>query len=146
MTNIKQQETTNNNKTTKNSKRQTTNNNNRQTMPLTSWDRESESRINSRTFLGQLVLVSTIVLRKINTRHSLKKALVVILVLGTGKGTRTEGFSKKFQTAVDPHLPPLRMVPISGNHVRFILSGPLTSLNIFDHINYKKNCNMIFRK
>ena len=58
MTNIKQQETTNNNKTTKNSKRQTTNNNNRQTMPLTSWDRESESRINSRTFLGQFVFVS----------------------------------------------------------------------------------------
>ena len=64
-------------KTSNNSKRQTTNNNNRQTMPLTPWDRESESGNNSRTYLGQFVLVSTIVLRKIKTRHSLTKACAV---------------------------------------------------------------------
>ena len=42
---------------------------------------------------------------------------------------------KRFQTAVDPHPLPLRMVPISGNHVpclHFILSGPCTTLHIFD--------------
>ena len=31
--------------------------------------------------------------------------------------TKSDEFSKRFQTAVDPHPPPLRMVPISGNHV-----------------------------
>ena len=42
---------------------------------------------------------------------------------------------KRFLTAVDPHPLPLRMVPISGNHVpclHFILSGPCTTLHIFD--------------
>ena len=59
----------------------------------------------------------SIVLRKIKTRHTLKKALVVIPVYGTGQGTKTDEFSERFQMAVDPHTLPLRMVPITGNHV-----------------------------
>ena len=54
--------------------------------------------------------ISTIVLRKIKTRHTLKKALVVIPVLGTGHATKSDDFLERFQTAVDPHPPPLRMV------------------------------------
>ena len=38
-------------------------------------------------------------------------------LLGPGPGTKTDEFLERFQTAVDPHPPPLRMVPISGNHV-----------------------------
>ena len=41
----------------------------------------------------------------------------VNLFLGTGHATKSDEFSERFQTAVDPHPPPLRMVPISGNHV-----------------------------
>ena len=40
---------------------------------------------------------STIVLRKIKTRHTLKKALVVITVNGTGHATKSDEFSEKFQ-------------------------------------------------
>ena len=41
----------------------------------------------------------------------------VIPVYGTGQGTKTDEFSERFQMAVDPHTLPLRMVPITGNHV-----------------------------
>ena len=40
--------------------------------------------------------------REIKTRHTLKKALVVIPVWGTGQGTKTDEFLEQFQTAVDP--------------------------------------------
>ena len=59
-------------------------------------------------------------------------------------------FRKRFQTAVYP--PPLRMVPIFGNHVQFtlcmhfILSGPRTFLHIFGHIHYKKKLQHYFPK
>ena len=37
--------------------------------------------------------------------------------LRTGHTTKSDEFSERFQMAVDPHPPHLRMVPISGNHV-----------------------------
>ena len=57
---------------------------------------------------------STIVLRKIKTRHTLKKALVVIQAWGTGHATKSDEFSQRFQRQLTP---PLRMVHISRNHV-----------------------------
>ena len=36
---------------------------------------------------------------------------------GMGHASRSDEFSERFPTAVDPHPPPLRMVPNSGNHV-----------------------------
>ena len=41
--------------------------------------------------------VQGVFLRKIKTRHTLKKAIVVVPVLGTGQGTKTDEFSENFQ-------------------------------------------------
>ena len=46
------------------------------------------------------------------------KCLFIKLFLGTGHANKSDEFLERFQTAVNPHSPPLlRMVPISGNHV-----------------------------
>ena len=44
--------------------------------------------------VGSGYISSTIVLRKIKTRHALKKALVVITVYGTGHATKLDEFSE----------------------------------------------------
>ena len=51
--------------------------------------------IQNSNFRVQGKFFSTIVLRKIKTRHTLKKALVP--VYGTCQGTKTDEFSEKFQ-------------------------------------------------
>ena len=73
------------------------------------------------------------------------KCLFVKLFLGTGYSTKSDEFSERFQLNTTSHpsefSPPLKIM-----WVHFILSGPCTSLHIFDHVHYKKNCNIIFRK
>ena len=52
----------------------------------------------------RLIQSSTkIVSRKIKTRHTSKKALVVITVWGTGHASKSDEFSERFQTVVDLH-------------------------------------------
>ena len=87
-------------------------------------------------------MFSTFVLRKIKTRHTLKKDLVVY---GAGHGTKLDEFSERLQ----PPPSPLRMVPISGNHVhtcmRFILFVHHTSSHICNHIYHKKFAMRFYR-
>ena len=49
--------------------------------------------------------------------NKLMKCLFVKLFSETGHTTKSDEFLERFQTAVDPHHPPRRMVPISGNHM-----------------------------
>ena len=50
--------------------------------------------------------------------NKLSKWLFVKLFFGTpGHATKSDEFSERIQTEVDPQPPPLRMVPSSGNHV-----------------------------
>ena len=47
-----------------------------------------------------------------------------------GHATKSDGISEMFQTAVDPNLPPLRMVPIPGNDVHeTVKSAKLKSMH-----------------
>ena len=54
--------------------------------------------------------------------------------------TKMDEFSERFQTAVDPPPLPLKMVPVSGNHVHaFHTIWPWHLFQyICDHIHYKK--------
>ena len=47
---------------------------------------------------------------------SSRNSLLDCYLKGTGHVTKSDEFSEKFQTAVDPLPGTLRMVPISGNH------------------------------
>ena len=73
------------------------------------------------------------------------KCLVLKLFSGTGHTTKLDEFSERFQTAVDPHpSPPSEWSLSLCTH--FILSGPRTSLHIFDHIHYRKDLQHNFPK
>ena len=74
----------------------------------------------------------------------------VPLFLGTGHATKWDEFSEWFQkqlTAVDPHPPPLRMVPIYLEIMcmHFILSGFVPPC-IFSTISIKKKLQHNFPK
>ena len=62
--------------------------------------------------------------------------------LRDGSGYKTDEFSERFQTAVDPHSGtphPSEWPPsLAIMRMHFTLSGPRTSLYMFDHIHYKK--------
>ena len=60
----------------------------------------------------------------------------VKLFFGTGHATNSDEFSERSQTAVDPH-PSEWSLSLEIIYMHFILSGPRTSLHIFDHIHCK---------
>ena len=73
--------------------------------------------------------------------------------LRDGSGYKTDDFSESaefLETAVDPHSGtphPSEWPPsLAIMRMHFTLSGPRTSLYMFDHIHYKKNCYIIFPK
>ena len=70
-------------------------------------------------------------MKKIKTRHTLKKALVAIPVYGTGHANKSDEFWERFQTDVDPH-PHISELYLSLKIMRiyFILSGHHTSYSI----------------
>ena len=63
-----------------------------------------------------------------------------LFFLGTSHATKSDKFSERFQTAVDPHPPPLRLVPIVGNHEHaFHTIGPpciYASISIIKNLHY----------
>ena len=77
-------------------------------------------------------------IEKIKTRHTLKEALVVITVYGTGHATKSDEFLERYQTILDPHPHPSEWsLSLEIMYMHFI-SGPHTSLRICNHIHYKE--------
>ena len=65
------------------------------------------------------------------------KCLFIKLFLGTGHANKSDEFSERFQTAVDPH--PSEWSPsLEIMCLHFILSGPCTSMHIFENTHCKK--------
>ena len=62
-----------------------------------------------------------------------------------GHATKSDEFSERFQTTVDPH-PSEKSLSLEIMCMHFILSGHHTSLHICNHIYHKKNCNIILWK
>ena len=73
------------------------------------------------------------------------KCLFVKIFLETGHATKSHEFPERFQTAVDPHPPSLRMVPISGNHVHTIWSSYLLLVLFTDASSQIQNNGPLFR-
>ena len=85
-------------------------------------------------------------MRKIKTTHTLKKALVVIPVYGTGQGTKSDEFLERFQTAVDPHPHPSEW---SLSHHVHAISYYLVTMppRIYDAtVSVSKNLQHVFLK
>ena len=77
-------------------------------------DNENDGPLSN--FSSNYVCVLSQVYRPNIAKKKYNKALVAMPVEGTGKGSKMDEYSERFQTAVDPLPPSLRMVPISGNH------------------------------
>ena len=78
--------------------------------------------------------------------NKLMKCLFVKLFLGTGHATKLDGFSERFQTAVDPHPHPSEWsLSLEIICMPFILSAQHTSSHIWKHI-YRKKLQHIFPK